>query len=168
LVHAVLQKLASKYLIAIEPYGHQPGYHLHMFYTLKSQSNKFAQIKKFEKFKWGRVQCDVMQGSFDQAQVYLVNPDKDKQLDPNPIVFPQSEESTPFCKCTNTKSTLCWVNTLNTRIHDLDNRTIEEMNHMIDYSFDNLYRLRCKQHKKWHPHVKEVWWFLPLANFHQN
>jgi len=164
LVHAMFQKLSSKYLIALEPYGHQPGYHLHMFYTLKSQSNKFAQIKKFEKFKWGRVQCDVMQGSFDQAQIYLINPDKEKQLDPNPIVFPNTKEESKFCACYNTKSTQGWVNTLNQRIPDVDSRPLEEVNQIIDNQLSYVHKLYCKEHKKWHPHAREIPWFYFIAH----
>lgn len=100
LVQAALHKLASKYTIALERYNHQEGYHLHLFYLLKSASTKLAQVRKWEAFKWGRVQADPMRGSFDQANVYVISADKVKYQDPSPIMFPPINDGGPkFCDC---------------------------------------------------------------------
>lgn len=100
LVQAALHKLASKYVIALEAYNHQEGYHLHLFYLLKSASTILAQVRKWEAFKWGRVQADPMRGSFDQASVYVISADKVKHQDPSPIIFPPiSDQDGRFCDC---------------------------------------------------------------------
>jgi hypothetical protein len=100
LIQAALHKLASKYTIALERYNHQEGYHLHLFYLLKSASTKLAQVRKWEAFKWGRVQADPMRGSFDQANVYVISADKQKYQDPSPIIFPPINDGGPkFCDC---------------------------------------------------------------------
>jgi hypothetical protein len=100
LVQAALHKLASKYTIALERYNHQEGYHLHIFYYLKSASSVMAQVRKWESFKWGRVQADPMRGSFDQANVYVISADKVKHQDPSPIIFPPINDGGPkYCDC---------------------------------------------------------------------
>lgn len=106
LCHSVLKKTANKYLIALEPYpeGNQKqqsstGFHLHLFYELKSPSPKDRQLKKWQAFNWGRVQCDPQLKNATDAdrQVYLTNPQKDKEIDPDPIVFPNNRAG--ICQC---------------------------------------------------------------------
>lgn len=100
LVQAALHKLAKKYVVALEQYNHQEGYHLHLFYYLKSPSNILAQVRKWEAFKWGRVQVDPMRGTFDQASVYVISADKEKYQDPSPIIFPPiNDQDGRFCDC---------------------------------------------------------------------
>jgi hypothetical protein len=100
LVQAALHKLAKKYVIALEQYNHQEGYHLHLFYYLKSPSTVLAQVRKWQAFKWGRVQADPMRGSFDQASVYVISADKVKHQDPSPIIYPPiSDQDGRFCDC---------------------------------------------------------------------
>lgn len=100
LVQAALHKLASKYTIALERYNHQEGYHLHVFYYLKSATTKLAQVRKWEAFKWGRVQADPMRGTFDAANVYVISADKQKYQDPSPIIFPPINDGGPqYCDC---------------------------------------------------------------------
>lgn len=98
LCHSVLKKLAKSYIIALEPYGHQEGHHLHLFYELKSPSPKTRQLKKWEQFGWGRVQCDPARGTQADQQVYVTNPSKDKTTDPSPIIFPNRQAETCNCK----------------------------------------------------------------------
>lgn len=98
LCHSVLKKLAKSYMIALEPYGHQEGHHLHLFYELKSPSPKTRQLKKWQQFGWGRVQCDPARGTEADQQVYLTNPDKNKTCDPSPIIFPNRQADSCNCK----------------------------------------------------------------------
>ena len=104
LAEAVMQKRASKYIIALEPYDPRTqakpsptGFHLHIFYTLKNTSNKTAQLKTWQAFKWGRVQVDPQRGTHDQATCYLIAPDKQKYCDPDPIRFPNTNSK--YCQC---------------------------------------------------------------------
>lgn len=100
LVQAALHKLCKKYVIALEQYNHQEGYHLHLFYQLKSKSTILAQVRKWEAFKWGRVQADPMRGTFDQASVYVISADKVKYQDPSPIIYPPiNDQDGRFCDC---------------------------------------------------------------------
>lgn len=100
LVQAALHKLSKKYVIALEQYNHQEGYHLHLFYQLKSPSTILTQVNKWKAFKWGRVQVDPMRGSFDQASVYVISADKQKYQDPSPIIYPPiSDQDGRFCDC---------------------------------------------------------------------
>jgi len=98
LAQAVCQKIAAKYVIALEPYTHQAGHHLHIFYQVKHPSTKTTELNRWEKFKYGRVQVDPMRGTFNQATVYVISPDKDKLTDPSPIRFPEPA-SAEYCSC---------------------------------------------------------------------
>jgi hypothetical protein len=102
MAQAVLHKLAKKYTIAIEKYNHQEGYHLHLFYQLKSKSSVMAQVRKWQAFKWGRVQADPMRGTFDQANVYVISAEKQKYQDPQPIIYPPISDDRPRCDCGHT------------------------------------------------------------------
>ncbi len=84
-------------LIAIEPYPEQDGYHVHIFLRFSSPRSFTSVLNKFKHFisdvvepkpegeerDWGRVQVDVMRGSFKQATDYLTNPKKSKICDPD-------------------------------------------------------------------------------------
>lgn len=58
---------------------------------------KDRELKRWQGFNWGRVQVDPMRGTFDQASVYVISPDKDKPTDPSPIRFPNQDAK--FCSC---------------------------------------------------------------------
>lgn len=135
---AVLQKLAKKYVIALEPYNHQDGYHLQMFYELKSPSPKSRQLDKWQSFKWGRVQVDPMRGNFDQASVYVISPDKDKKCDPSPYVFPNKNSG--VCQCT---SGHYW--------YDIDKRSFENFQKRTSDQVSLLYQVPCtiEDYDKW-------------------
>lgn len=91
----VVQHLHKKELtqavVAQEPYSHQDGFHIHIFYRLKSQSDFKAQLKHWTQF-WlhGRVQVDVMRGTMAEACRYLMQDQtkKEKDCDPQPYYFP--------------------------------------------------------------------------------
>lgn len=88
---------AQKRIVALEPYPEQHGYHIHVFVQYTNQRYFKSMLAACERFKshivsekpptetrdWGRVQVDVMRGSFEQAHKYLTAPDKDKPVDPN-------------------------------------------------------------------------------------
>lgn len=87
----VLLKDPVKAVVAQEPYGHQEGFHIHVFYRLKNPSAFKAQLKHWVMFwKSGRVQVDAMSGEISQACRYLTQEDtkKDKLCDPSPWYFP--------------------------------------------------------------------------------
>lgn len=78
-------------VVAHEPYEHQEGNHIHIFYRLKSQSDFKAQLKHWVLwYKSGRVQVDIMRGEISQACRYLMQDQtkKDKTCDPSPWFFP--------------------------------------------------------------------------------
>jgi len=100
LVQAALHKLCKKYVIALERYNHQEGYHLHLFYLCKNASSILREVNRWKAFKWGRVQVDPMRGTFDQASVYVIAADKVKYQDPSPIIFPPiNDQDGRFCDC---------------------------------------------------------------------
>lgn len=86
-----------KLLVALESYPESEGYHIHVFVSYKSQRSFKSVLSATQSLSekivaprpdgetraWGRVQVDKMRGTFEQATAYLVNPDKDKPLDPN-------------------------------------------------------------------------------------
>jgi len=107
LCHSVLKKLGKSYIIALEPYDVKTqtkpsptGFHLHLFYELKSPSIKSRELKKWEGFKWGRVQVDpqLKHATDADREVYLTNPGKRKDIDPSPIIFPNTKSSVCQCK----------------------------------------------------------------------
>jgi hypothetical protein len=86
---------AKKFVCALEPYPEQSGHHIHVFVEYPNQRFQKAMLKKCqaivpsiiapkppaEERSWGRVQVDVMRGTFAQATAYLTNPKKDKICD---------------------------------------------------------------------------------------
>ncbi len=83
---------AKEYVMSVEPYPESDGYHLHLFiqYTNpRSFKSVLAEVQRFaktvttprppgEERDWGRVQCDIMRGKFQQAHDYLKGLTKDK------------------------------------------------------------------------------------------
>jgi len=72
-------------LVAIEEYTHQPGFHVHVFIKYQ-QPKAFNTVLNFwKKFSQdnsaGRVQVDVGRGTFEECKKYLVDPDKEKNVD---------------------------------------------------------------------------------------
>jgi len=76
-------------LVAQENYTHQEGSHLHIFIKYKERKafstvlNFFKEIS--ETNDAGRVQVDTGRGNFAECEKYLVNPDKEKNIDDNVI-----------------------------------------------------------------------------------
>jgi hypothetical protein len=87
-------KEPTQAVVALEPYEHQEGLHIHIFYRLASQSDFKAQLKHWALwYKAGRVQVDVMRGEMAQACRYLLQDmtKKDKQCDPEPWFYPSKK-----------------------------------------------------------------------------
>ncbi|AYP28773.1 MAG: putative replicase [Cressdnaviricota sp.] len=87
----LLLKEPVQAVVAHEPYEHQEGHHIHIFYRLKSQSDFKAQLKHWCLwYKSGRVQVDIMRGEISQACRYLIQDQtkKDKTCDPSPWLYP--------------------------------------------------------------------------------
>jgi len=158
LVQAALHKLCKKYVIALEQYNHQEGYHLHLFYLLKSQSTKLQQVRKWELFKWGRVQVDPMRGTFDQASVYVISADKQKYQDPSPIIFPPiSDQDGRFCDCgytTHMRYSIAAYQKLMSGERELRHETFQEA---LQARLDDWYSACiCKTHKKFSRHANDI------------
>jgi len=97
---------AKRSAVAVEPYNHQPGYHIHIFIEFPNQRYKTALLKEYQDLStkivaprpegiegdWGRVQVDQMRGTFEQATQYLVNPTKDKAVDPDVVVSSAAQD----------------------------------------------------------------------------
>ena len=87
----LMLKEPEKAVVAREPYGHQEGEHIHIFYRLSNPSDFKTQLKHWVLWwKHGRVQVDVMKGDMAQACRYLTQEDtkKDKSCDTSPWYFP--------------------------------------------------------------------------------
>jgi hypothetical protein len=159
LVQAALHKLAKKYVIALEQYNHQEGYHLHLFYYLKSPSSILAQVRKWEAFKWGRVQADPMRGSFDQASVYVISADKQKYQDPSPIIFPPiNDQDGRFCDCgytTHMRYSFSAYQKLVTGAREVPQWSSyqDELQCRLD---DWYTACICKKHKKFSRHANDI------------
>lgn len=159
LIQAALHKLCKKYVIALEQYNHQEGYHLHLFYLLKSASTKLQQVRKWEAFKWGRVQADPMRGTFDQASVYVISADKQKYQDPSPIIFPPiSDQDGRFCDCGYTAhmrySIAAYQKLMNgTREVPKWSSFQDELQARLD---DWYTACICKTHKKFSRHANDI------------
>lgn len=96
---------AKRSAIALEPYPKSDGFHIHIQIEypnqrwFKSVLNEFIDLSRLIvdvkpvdcETDWGRVQVDPMKGTFEQATKYLVNPDKDKDVDPNVVVQEKSD-----------------------------------------------------------------------------
>ena len=90
-VDHLLLKEPVQAVVAIEPYEHQEGHHIHIFYRLSNPSDFKAQLKHWALWwKSGRTQVDVMKGEMSQACRYLMQAEtkKDKTCDPQPWLFP--------------------------------------------------------------------------------
>lgn len=84
-------KEPTQAVVAQEPYGHQEGSHIHIFYRLSNQSDFKTQLKHWTLwFTSGRVQVDVMRGDMAQACRYLSQEDtkKQKDCDVSPYYYP--------------------------------------------------------------------------------
>jgi hypothetical protein len=92
-IDQLMKKLPLKAVVAREPYEHQEGSHIHVFYTLKSQSRFQTHLKHWACWwKHGRVQVDAMKGTIEQACKYLMQEytKKSKFCDPDPWFYPSS------------------------------------------------------------------------------
>ena len=90
LQHVLLKKVEAA-VVAEEPYGHQDGSHVHIFYRLTNPSRFKTQLDYWIKYyKSGRVQVDAMRGEISQACRYLMQDEtkKDKTCDPSPLFYP--------------------------------------------------------------------------------
>jgi len=118
---------AKRSAVAVEPYNHQPGHHIHIFIEYQNQHHFTSVLKEYKDLAtkivahrpegiegdWGRVDVDRMRGTFEQATQYLVAPTKDKAVDPDVVVSQapfQCPHQTPnpkyFCiKCCNNFTT---------------------------------------------------------------
>lgn len=92
---------SDRLLVAVEPYPAGNGHHAHVFvsypnaHRFKSMLERCKALARSDRFvsprpegtegDWGRVQVDVMHGSWDQATAYLTAPSKAKPLDPSII-----------------------------------------------------------------------------------
>lgn len=73
------------HLVAEEEYNHQDGHHIHVFLKYK-EKKAFSTVLNFfkkisEENEAGRVQVDSGRGTLEQCEKYLVNPDKEKNVD---------------------------------------------------------------------------------------
>lgn len=90
----LMLKEPEKAVVAQEPYEHQDGTHIHVFYRLSNPSQFRAQLKHWTLWwKSGRVQVDAMRGEISQACRYLSQDQtkKDKVCDTSPWYFPTPE-----------------------------------------------------------------------------
>lgn len=158
LCHSVLKKLAKSYMIALEPYDEETqkkssptGFHLHLFYELKSPSPKTRQLKKWEDFKWGRVQVDPKHKNATKAdqQVYLTNPNKNKTCDPSPIIFPNNQAD--YCGCkppwlyqADLKSFEKYSRKCD-ELHDLMFGSQDKIQDWAQYEEDTFYMSECRR-----------------------
>lgn len=90
----LLLKEPVRAVVAQEPYEHQDGTHIHVFYRLDNPSAFKAQLKHWTLW-WnsGRVQVDTMRGEISQACRYLTESytKKEKTCDPEPWFYPTPE-----------------------------------------------------------------------------
>lgn len=81
----VIVKSPRYYMIALEPYGHQQGHHMHLFIEFIQLLAKFSILKELQQLFKGRIQVDIGRGSRDDCLKYLTDPDKSKDTDTNII-----------------------------------------------------------------------------------
>lgn len=87
----LLLKEPVQAVVAHEPYEHQEGHHIHIFYRLTNASDFKTQLKHWCLwYKSGRVQVDIMRGEISQACRYLMQDQtkKDKTCDASPWFYP--------------------------------------------------------------------------------
>ena len=75
---------AKKYRISEEPYNHQEGTHTHIFIQFNVRRSKYNLLKSLEEAfppsgEKGRIQVDIMRGSFEAATEYLTVEGKKKK-----------------------------------------------------------------------------------------
>ncbi len=91
--HLMLRE-PEKAVVAREPYGHQEGQHIHVFYRMKAQSYFKTELKHWvvwaSQLNVGRCEVNVMHGSMAQACRYLMKDytKKEKNCDPSPWFYP--------------------------------------------------------------------------------
>jgi len=87
-------KEVKEYVMSIEPYPQGDGYHLHLFVAYRNQRSFQSVLKELQALSkqiqtprpegetrdWGRVQLDVMRGTFKDCVDYLQGVTKDKPL----------------------------------------------------------------------------------------
>jgi hypothetical protein len=85
-------KEAKEYVMSIEPYPQGDGYHLHLFIQYRNQRSFKSVLKELQNLSekiisprpdgetraWGRVQLDIMRGTFQDCVKYLQGETKDK------------------------------------------------------------------------------------------
>lgn len=81
----VILKAPKYYMIALEKYNHQEGYHLHLFIEFKHTLSKFKILRELGRIYNGRIQVDPGRGSRDDCLKYLTDPEKSKDTDTNII-----------------------------------------------------------------------------------
>lgn len=89
---------ATRYLCGCEAYGHQDGYHTHLFVSFENGHKFGKMIKNYQDWAlknivapkppdqegfWGRVEVSKMFGTYAQAKAYLEGLTKDKLVDPD-------------------------------------------------------------------------------------
>lgn len=96
---------AKRSAVAVEPYK-ESGHHIHIQVEYPNQRHFTSVLKEFKDLSlkivahrpegiegdWGRVQVDQMRGTFEQATQYLVNPTKDKGVDPDVVVSSKDQD----------------------------------------------------------------------------
>jgi hypothetical protein len=84
----------KEYSYSVEPYNHQPGYHLHLFIQyvnrrhfsglhkeINQQKKKILALRpEGEERDWGRLWVQPQKGKLDQCQAYLQGATKSKAL----------------------------------------------------------------------------------------
>ena len=81
----VISLVPIYYMIALEPYEHQEGFHMHLFVQFSNQMSKFKMLKTLETLFKGRIQIDPGRGSRDECIRYITDPLKTKSVDTNII-----------------------------------------------------------------------------------
>lgn len=87
----VMAKNPVQCVVAEEPYGHQAGSHIHLFYRIENPSKFKTQLDYWLTFwRAGRVQVDIMRGTIAQACRYLMEDyhSGDEGYDPEPYFWP--------------------------------------------------------------------------------
>lgn len=91
--HLMLRE-PTQAVVAREPYGHQEGQHIHVFYRMTSQSYFKTELKHwalwYTQLTGRRTEVNVMKGTMAQACRYLMQDytKKEKNCDPSPWFYP--------------------------------------------------------------------------------
>lgn len=112
LLEAFARGLSPKQsIVAVEKYPEQEGFHAHMFIQFSTPRSFKSMLSKAQDFStkvvlscpegetraWGRVECDQLRGSFEQATAYLVAPAKEKHIDPQAKPMKKSDRRCDCC-----------------------------------------------------------------------